>query len=37
MQPLPSHISANIFDYIRPWKDVEGLNPINIGNLALGR
>jgi methylenetetrahydrofolate dehydrogenase (NADP+)/methenyltetrahydrofolate cyclohydrolase len=34
--PLPAHInSEKILNFIRPNKDVDGLNPFNIGSLAL--
>lgn len=35
--PLPEHIDENkIFNQISPEKDVDGLNPTNLGNLMLG-
>ena len=35
--PLPNHISQNkLFNNIFPIKDVEGLNPYNMGNTLLG-
>lgn len=34
--PLPERIPMNIFSNISPDKDVEGLNPINIGRLIQG-
>ena len=36
--PLPEHINENkIVDAISPEKDVDGLHPINMGNLVLNR
>ncbi|MCM8799732.1 MAG: bifunctional 5,10-methylenetetrahydrofolate dehydrogenase/5,10-methenyltetrahydrofolate cyclohydrolase [Candidatus Omnitrophica bacterium] len=36
--PLPSHIDyKNISEYIDPKKDVEGLNPKNLGKLIFGK
>jgi methylenetetrahydrofolate dehydrogenase (NADP+)/methenyltetrahydrofolate cyclohydrolase len=36
--PLPAHISKDVvFSTISPEKDVDGLNPINAGNLLLGK
>lgn len=36
--PLPKHIDANkAFGKISPEKDVDGFNPINVGNLSIGR
>jgi methylenetetrahydrofolate dehydrogenase (NADP+)/methenyltetrahydrofolate cyclohydrolase len=36
--PLPKHLdSKKIIDLIDPIKDVDGLTPINIGNLAMDR
>ena len=35
--PLPSHISKEkIINAINPSKDVDGFNPINVGNLSSG-
>ena len=35
--PLPKHISKEkIINAINPLKDVDGFNPINVGNLASG-
>ncbi|OYT27609.1 MAG: bifunctional methylenetetrahydrofolate dehydrogenase/methenyltetrahydrofolate cyclohydrolase [Candidatus Altiarchaeales archaeon ex4484_96] len=35
--PLPSHIDVNeLFNAIRPQKDVDGLNPLNMGALMSG-
>ncbi len=35
--PLPEHIDRNnIFNRISPIKDVDGMNPVNIGNLLMG-
>lgn len=35
--PPPAHIkAANVLHYINPSKDVDGLNPVNIGNLSIG-
>tara|TARA_B100000902_G_C27283687_1_gene903252 strand:- start:1114 stop:1956 length:843 start_codon:yes stop_codon:yes gene_type:complete len=35
--PLPKHINKNkIINAIDPLKDVDGFNPINVGNLASG-
>lgn len=35
--PVPSHININkAFKKILPEKDVDGFNPINVGNLAIG-
>ena len=35
--PLPEHISKKkIINMINPLKDVDGFNPINVGNLASG-
>jgi len=35
--PLPTHISKEkIINAIRPSKDVDGFNPINVGNLSSG-
>ena len=35
--PLPKHISEEkIINSILPSKDVDGFNPINIGNMVLG-
>jgi len=35
--PLPKHIDRNnIFNRISPTKDVDGMNPVNIGNLLMG-
>jgi methylenetetrahydrofolate dehydrogenase (NADP+)/methenyltetrahydrofolate cyclohydrolase len=34
--PLPNHMNyEKIFSFISPEKDVDGLNPYNIGCLAL--
>ena len=36
--PLPSHIDEDeIIEAINPEKDVDGLNPVNIGRLVAGR
>lgn len=36
--PLPAHIDANkITQIIAPAKDVEGVNPFNIGQIVLGK
>ena len=36
--PLPPHISySKVFERISPSKDVDGLNPYNIGRLVLGK
>jgi len=35
--PLPPHIDARrVIEAIRPEKDVDGLNPVNVGRLASG-
>ena len=35
--PLPNHIDERtIFNHVSPDKDVDGFNPINVGNLASG-
>jgi len=35
--PLPEHISANnLYNEILPYKDVEGLNPYNMGRTIIG-
>ncbi len=35
--PLPDHISKEkIINAIDPFKDVDGFNPVNVGNLASG-
>ncbi len=35
--PLPAHIDArHIIASIRPEKDVDGLNPLNVGRLSIG-
>ena len=35
--PLPDHISKKkIINAIDPFKDVDGFNPLNVGNLASG-
>ncbi|MFH1642381.1 MAG: bifunctional 5,10-methylenetetrahydrofolate dehydrogenase/5,10-methenyltetrahydrofolate cyclohydrolase [Nanoarchaeota archaeon] len=35
--PLPEHIDKNlIINSIRPYKDADGFNPINMGNLLIG-
>ncbi|MEA2037199.1 MAG: bifunctional methylenetetrahydrofolate dehydrogenase/methenyltetrahydrofolate cyclohydrolase FolD [Nanoarchaeota archaeon] len=35
--PLPQHISEQlIIDAILPYKDADGFNPVNIGNLFIG-
>ena len=35
--PLPEHISKEkIINLIEPSKDVDGFNPLNVGNLASG-
>ena len=36
--PLPPQITADdVFDHLAPDKDVDGLTPVNMGRLALGR
>ena len=36
--PLPGHINEQlIIDSILPHKDVDGLSPVNIGNLLIGK
>ncbi|MBQ8557538.1 MAG: bifunctional 5,10-methylenetetrahydrofolate dehydrogenase/5,10-methenyltetrahydrofolate cyclohydrolase [Alphaproteobacteria bacterium] len=36
--PLPKHISEDaVLDTIHPDKDIDGLHPINMGNLFIGR
>lgn len=36
--PLPQHISyKKICDFISPNKDIEGIHPVNIGNLFFGQ
>lgn len=36
--PLPGHLDADrVLERIRPDKDVDGLHPLNVGNLTLGR
>jgi len=36
--PLPKHIDANRVSYaINPQKDVDGLHPVNVGELLIGR
>ena len=36
--PIPNHLDINeAFKTILPQKDVDGFNPINVGNLALGQ
>ena len=36
--PLPKHLDANLaFKNITSKKDVDGFNPINVGNLCLGQ
>ncbi|MEE2885503.1 MAG: bifunctional 5,10-methylenetetrahydrofolate dehydrogenase/5,10-methenyltetrahydrofolate cyclohydrolase [Chloroflexota bacterium] len=36
--PLPSHIDEDeIISSISPEKDIDGLNPVNIGRLVMGR
>ncbi len=36
--PLPEHIDKQkVIESIAPYKDVDGLHPINIGNLGLGK
>jgi len=35
--PLPKHIDVNkVLNTISPDKDVDGLNPVNVGNLLVG-
>lgn len=35
--PLPAHISLDaLVDVLNPDKDVDGLHPVNVGNLTLG-
>jgi methylenetetrahydrofolate dehydrogenase (NADP+)/methenyltetrahydrofolate cyclohydrolase len=35
--PLPAHISENkIIEAIKPEKDVDGFNPINVGRMSIG-
>lgn len=35
--PLPPHINPlEIMEYIHPTKDVDGLNPLNVGKLLMG-
>jgi methylenetetrahydrofolate dehydrogenase (NADP+)/methenyltetrahydrofolate cyclohydrolase len=35
--PLPDHINENrIVSLVSPEKDVDGLNPVNVGNLLIG-
>lgn len=35
--PLPKHISENkIIEAIKPEKDVDGFNPINVGRMSIG-
>jgi methylenetetrahydrofolate dehydrogenase (NADP+) / methenyltetrahydrofolate cyclohydrolase len=35
--PLPAHInSARVYSTVRPEKDVDGFNPVNVGKLMLG-
>jgi len=35
--PLPSHIrTSRVFASVRPEKDVDGFNPVNVGKLLLG-
>ncbi len=35
--PVPKHIDINVaFRAIRPDKDVDGFNPVNVGNLVIG-
>ena len=35
--PLPSHINAaTIYAAVRPERDVDGFNPVNVGKLLLG-
>lgn len=37
MQPLPDHISRlEISSHVRPEKDVDGINPFNLGRLVEG-
>lgn len=36
--PLPSHLNERaIVKQVNPFKDVDGLNPLSIGNLAIGQ
>ena len=35
--PVPKHININkAFRTISPYKDVDGFNPVNVGNLSIG-
>lgn len=35
--PVPKHININkAFKTISPFKDVDGFNPVNVGNLTIG-
>lgn len=35
--PIPKHLNQNeAFSHIKPEKDVDGFNPINVGNLSIG-
>lgn len=35
--PLPPHINtATVLEHINPWKDADGLHPMNLGRLLLG-
>src|SRR6266481_5524211 len=35
--PLPAHINpATVYSRVRPEKDVDGFNPVNVGKLLLG-
>ena len=35
--PIPKHLDQNAaFNRIKPEKDVDGFNPINVGNLCIG-
>ena len=35
--PLPKHINTNtVLERIDPWKDADGLHPMNLGRLLLG-
>lgn len=35
--PVPKHININkAFRTISPYKDVDGFNPVNVGNLTIG-
>ena len=35
--PLPGHVRASeIYGSVKPWKDVDGFHPVNVGKLMLG-